>query len=88
MVGLARVPRYRTTLPGCGCAGLRFAAVDGGELPDYLPGQHITLRVLAGLQGELTRAYSLTGAASLDHRHEYTIAVRHQSGLTATGEPY
>ena len=68
--------------------GLRFAAVDGGELPDYLPGQHITLRVLAGDEGELTRAYSLTGAASLDHRHEYTIAVRHQRGLTATGEPY
>ena len=67
--------------------GLRFEAVDGGELPDYLPGQHITLKVMAGAEGELTRAYSLTGPAAEDHRRGYTIAVRHQRGYTATGEP-
>ena len=67
--------------------GLRFEAVDGGELPDYLPGQHITLKVMAGAEGELTRAYSLTGAAAEDHRLGYSIAVRHQRGHTETGEP-
>ena len=46
-------------------------------LPDYAPGQHITVR-LDGLEdgGKETRSYSLTGTARDPNREHYTIAVR------------
>ena len=79
-----------------GVLGLHFEASDGGELPDYLPGQHLTLRVLVrnpsgplgdhGDTAELVRAYSLTGAAAVAQRRSYSIAVRLQAGHSDAGE--
>lgn len=68
---------------------ITFAPCDGGLLPDYLPGQHVSLRVVgdeAGAAG-LMRAYSLTGPAQVDARRTYTIVVRHQRGVDANGQP-
>jgi len=74
---------------------------DGSGLPDFLPGQHLTIRM--PLSGEstdnecerafegatdaetLTRAYSLTSAARDSQRRSYTIAVRHQHGHDRDG---
>ena len=70
-----------------GVLGLRFRPLDGSELPDYLPGQHLTLRVKTGESGgEIIRAYSLTGPAIVPHRRDYSIAVRLQQGRTPSGE--
>ena len=70
-----------------GVLGIRFKPVDGAELPDYLPGQHLTLRMQSGQAGgEIIRAYSLTGPASVAHRRSYNIAVRLQQGRTPAGE--
>jgi anaerobic selenocysteine-containing dehydrogenase/ferredoxin-NADP reductase len=54
-----------------------FAAVDGGPLPDYQPGQHLQVRIgaIPG-QGEVTRSYSLTGYAVEFNRETYRIAVK------------
>lgn len=72
-----------------GVLGLRFEATDGGELPDYLPGQHLTLRVSSvGDRSELVRAYSLTGPAAEQQRRSYTIAVRLHSGRAAAAERF
>ena len=49
-----------------------------GVLPDYLPGQHITLKVEIGDEGtNVTRCYSLIGTAINPHRDCYELAVRH-----------
>lgn len=46
-------------------------------LPDFLPGQHITLRCpIAEGDGNVTRSYSLINSAVNPDRKEYTIAVR------------
>ncbi|SAK66396.1 molybdopterin-dependent oxidoreductase [Caballeronia ptereochthonis] len=61
-----------------GVRTVTFTAKDGGALPDYLPGQHVTVHVpTLGARGT-TRAYSLVGPASEPARHSYTISVRHQ----------
>lgn len=60
-----------------GVRAVSFEAVDGGELPDYRPGQHIQIRV--GGEGGMSRAYSLTGPAETAGRRSYSIAVRHQN---------
>jgi anaerobic selenocysteine-containing dehydrogenase/ferredoxin-NADP reductase len=54
---------------------LRLRPTDGGTLPDFRPGQHITLT-----HGDVTRSYSLTGAARDDSRSAYTVAVRRIPG--------
>jgi ferredoxin-NADP reductase len=70
-----------------GVLGVQFEAMDSGPLPDYLPGQHIQVRIIdAGVP--MTRAYSLTGPAQLATRRGYGIAVRHQKGRDAQGLPY
>ncbi|PLZ03200.1 ferredoxin:oxidoreductase FAD/NAD(P)-binding protein [Burkholderia sp. WAC0059] len=76
---------------GEAAAGVRtvmFAARDGGPLPDYLPGQHVSLHVPELGEGGTTRAYSLTGPAVVADRRSYTIAVRHQRGVAPGGEPF
>lgn len=58
-----------------GVRTVTFSAKDGGTLPDYLPGQHVTVHVPAL---GATRAYSLVGPACEPGRRTYTISVRHQ----------
>ncbi|BEU28486.1 molybdopterin-dependent oxidoreductase [Paraburkholderia sp. 22B1P] len=61
-----------------GVRTVTFTAQDGGTLPDYKPGQHVTVNVARlGAQGT-TRAYSLVGPARERARRTYTISVRHQ----------
>jgi anaerobic selenocysteine-containing dehydrogenase/ferredoxin-NADP reductase len=48
---------------------------DRRPLPDYKPGQHITLSVSQG-DVSVTRCYSLTGTAVAEDREHYSIAVR------------
>ncbi|WP_454690614.1 molybdopterin-dependent oxidoreductase [Achromobacter aloeverae] len=68
---------------------IAFAAADGGPLPDYQPGQHVTVEIPGLPDGEkLMRAYSLVGAAaspSAALRREYRVAVRRQYGRGADG---
>ncbi|QFY63533.1 hypothetical protein FZ934_25150 (plasmid) [Rhizobium grahamii] len=52
-------------------------ALDGGNLPDYFPGQHITVQTNDPVSGEqLIRCYSLVGSAVEEGRKTYQIAVR------------
>ncbi|MFC6670002.1 molybdopterin-dependent oxidoreductase [Marinobacterium aestuariivivens] len=74
----------RIALEAEGVAAVELETPDGSRLPGYLPGQHITLRVDTG-DGELIRAYSLTGAARQHGRTRYSIAVRHQRAVDAQG---
>lgn len=61
-----------------GVRTVTFTAKDEGTLPDYQPGQHVTVHVpTLGARGT-TRAYSLVGAASEPARRTYTISVRQQ----------
>jgi len=52
-------------------------ALDAGLLPDYQAGQYISIRFssVPG-HGEVTRTYSLTGAAEQANRNTYQIAVK------------
>lgn len=69
-----------------GVIGLDLTPADHGGLPDFQPGQHVSIRVDTGHGGEpLARAYSLTGPARLKSRTHYSIAVRHQRGIDDTG---
>lgn len=65
---------------------VHFEAEDGGQVPDFQPGQHITLQVHTGA-GPLLRSYSLTGPARLPGRCGYSIAVRHAVGVGSEGQP-
>ncbi|HHV7522787.1 TPA: molybdopterin-dependent oxidoreductase [Burkholderia orbicola] len=71
-----------------GVRTVTFRAADGGALPDYLPGQHVTLHIPSLGDGGTTRAYSLTGAAREDDRRTYTISVRHQKGQARDGTAF
>ncbi|MBD1550865.1 molybdopterin-dependent oxidoreductase [Pseudomonas typographi] len=70
----------------CDVIAVHFEAEDGGQVPDFQPGQHITLQVQTA-RGPLLRSYSLTGPARLPNRRGYSIAVRHAVGLDAEGRP-
>ncbi|WP_027214355.1 molybdopterin-dependent oxidoreductase [Burkholderia sp. WSM2232] len=61
-----------------GVCRVTFSARDGGLLPDYLPGQHVSVHVPTLGERGTTRAYSLIGHAREADRRTYTIAVRHQ----------
>ncbi|MBV2142125.1 molybdopterin-dependent oxidoreductase [Falsochrobactrum sp. TDYN1] len=71
----------RSTAEADGVRGVVFEAMDGRQLPDFRPGQHIQVRIGDGT----SRAYSLTGAAQIDGRTHYSIAVRHQKGVAPDG---
>ena len=66
-----------------GVLGISFEAADGGELPDYHPGQHIEMQVELSDGTQVARAYSLTGKAQVPGRRSYSVAVRHQRGRPA-----
>lgn len=57
---------------GTDAIALSLAPCDDGALPDFLPGQHVLVRLP---DNPLARAYSLTGPAS--HPGKLSIAVRH-----------
>ncbi|MFD5420893.1 molybdopterin-dependent oxidoreductase [Streptomyces sp. NPDC127069] len=67
-----------------GVRGLRLAPQDGGPLPDYRPGQHLTVRAEnpdGTPQGPSHgRSYSLIGPALEADRRGYGIAVRKVPG--------
>jgi ferredoxin-NADP reductase len=65
-----------------------LAAQDGRRLPDYRPGQHITLEVDLDGDTTLTRSYSLVGPAREHERHTFRIAVRRQIGRTEHGDEW
>ena len=71
-----------------GVLGIHFEPADGGELPDYRPGQHVEMQLHLDDGTQVTRAYSLTGAAEVPGRRSYSVAVRHQRGHSAEGTPY
>lgn len=71
-----------------GVRAIELAAEDGGALPDYLPGQHVTLHLPTLGDDGTTRAYSLVGPARVDERRSYTIAVRHQRGTASDGSTF
>lgn len=71
-----------------GVRTVTFRTADGGPLPDYLPGQHVTIHIPSLGKEGTTRAYSLTGCATEEERRTYSISVRHQRGRRADGEPF
>jgi len=62
-------------------AVLTLAPADGGALPDYRPGQHITVQhdAVPG-RGSAMRSYSLIGPATSPVRGAYRIAVKRHIG--------
>jgi anaerobic selenocysteine-containing dehydrogenase/ferredoxin-NADP reductase len=65
---------------------VHFEASDGGAVPDFQPGQHITLQLNTPNEPTL-RSYSLTGCAQLQGRRGYQISVRRAMGKDARGMP-
>jgi anaerobic selenocysteine-containing dehydrogenase/ferredoxin-NADP reductase len=70
-----------------GVLGVHFEPIDGGELPDFRPGQHIEIQAPIGSE-LVSRTYSLTGPACMANRKSYSIAVRHQKGVSADNIPF
>lgn len=59
---------------------------DGRPLPDFLPGQHITVsHPLMDGEAAVSRSYSLTGPATTTDRQAYTLAIRHVVGGQFSG---
>jgi ferredoxin-NADP reductase len=69
-----------------GVRGVTFEPQDQCELPDYLPGQHIEIKAAIG--ADVVREYSLTGAARVSKRKQYSIAVRGQEGRGPDGKTF
>ncbi|MFE3553663.1 molybdopterin-dependent oxidoreductase [Streptomyces sp. NPDC059193] len=69
---------------GPGIRTLRLEPADGGPLPDYRPGQHLTVHAQdpSGPAGDPAdgRSYSLTGPATEAGRCAYHLAVRRVPG--------
>ncbi|MEQ9832545.1 molybdopterin-dependent oxidoreductase [Pectobacterium versatile] len=65
-----------------------FQSNSEGYLPDYEPGQHITVSCCPMSDSEeiVTRAYSLTGSVFVHDRKTYSISVRHQKATDEKGE--
>lgn len=59
---------------------LVLTPADGKPLPDYRPGQHVTVELDPSGNGSLRRSYSLIGPATAAHRAAYRIAVRRIEG--------
>ncbi|MEQ7918671.1 molybdopterin-dependent oxidoreductase [Xanthomonas sp. WHRI 1810A] len=63
-----------------------FEASDGGAVPDFQPGQHITLELNTPDEPTL-RSYSMTGRAQVQDRRGYQISVRRAMATDAQGSP-
>lgn len=61
-----------------GVRGVTFETQEECGLPDYLLGLHIEIK--PAIDGDVVRAYSLTGAARVNKHKHYSIAVRRQKG--------
>lgn len=61
-----------------------FEASDGGTVPDFEPGQHITLELNTPEEPTL-RSYSLTGRAHLQGRRGYQVSVRRAVATDSQG---
>lgn len=57
---------------------------DRGQLPDFQPGQHATVRLRIGGKA-VVRSYSMTGPARVEERRRYSISVRHAIGQMQDG---
>lgn len=68
-----------------GVLGIHFESPDLTELPDYRPGQHVEMQLILADGTQVTRAYSLTGAAVEAGRLGYSVAVRHQRSRSTDG---
>ncbi|MEC3956215.1 molybdopterin-dependent oxidoreductase [Nocardia sp. CDC153] len=72
-----------------GIRALRLIPGDGGPLPDYRAGQHLTVRAVKPLgedgDAEAVRTYSLTGPAFEAGRDSYGLAIRHVPGGVFSG---
>jgi anaerobic selenocysteine-containing dehydrogenase/ferredoxin-NADP reductase len=68
-----------------GVRTVTFLAKDGGTLPDYLPGQHVSVHLATLGERGTTRAYSLVGTAQERARRSYTICVRHRKEGAMSG---
>ncbi|AYF77760.1 molybdopterin dinucleotide-binding protein [Nocardia yunnanensis] len=68
---------------------LRLVPEDGAPLPNYRPGQHLTLHASTppgdGTALPITRSYSLTGPATAADRDGYGLAIRHVPGGAFSG---
>lgn len=69
----------------CDVTSVYMEPLDHGGLPDFLPGQHVTIKLQIGPQ-EVVRSYSMTGSAFVANRKGYSISVRHATGITSSGE--
>lgn len=69
-----------------GVVSVTLRAKDGARLPEFVPGQHIQLRVNVVGKGTITRAYSLSHAAQAGDRRTYRITVRHISVIGSNGD--
>jgi len=68
---------------------IELASSGGSLLPDYLPGQHITMCIgKDGSNEKIVRAYSLIGSAQEQDRTSYRIAVRHLRGTDEKGNAF
>ncbi|PVZ19720.1 MULTISPECIES: molybdopterin-dependent oxidoreductase [unclassified Pseudomonas] len=63
---------------------VHIEAAEPGYVPDFFPGQHISLQVPTA-QGVLRRAYSLIGPAKVPARRGYSVAIRHAKGIDESG---
>ena len=71
----ATIATLQKVADGVTRVGIQVKGLD--ILPDYQPGQHITLRIkLPETLQEITRCYSLVGSATGAERKEYVISVR------------
>lgn len=74
---------------GTGVRALTLEPADDGPLPDYRPGQHLTLHLEdadgAPTSAEHGRSYSLTGPAVVPGRRAYRLAVRQVPGGVFSG---
>lgn len=85
-IGYRQFRVSKITTEADGVRGVTFESQDECELPDYLPGQHIEIK--AAINGDVVRAYSLTGAARVSKRKQYSIAVRSQEGRGPNGKTF
>lgn len=71
---------------GEGVRALRLEPTDGGALPDYRAGQHVSVRRIDGVADTpVVRSYSLTGPAIEPDRSAYRVGIGHVPEGTFSG---
>ncbi|MFD1330627.1 molybdopterin-dependent oxidoreductase [Methylopila musalis] len=85
--GFRRLVVSRVEAEAEGVRRVHFAAEDGGALPEFESGQHVTLRFDTERDGPVTRSYSLVGDAGDPAPREYVICVRQARREAAPNAP-